>query len=124
VEYTLNIVRMVDNDQAKEFTFGDENTLEQNLAIAFLNPEDYNKLNLKTNINLKIFNESGEIIVKVEKEEDIPHGMVQMPVSIWSNQLTAVRDNEIIYKNLKVRIEPTTSPISRFNELLNKIKGI
>lgn len=124
MEYTLNIVRMVDNDQAKEFTFGDENTLEQNLAIAFLNPEDYNKLNLKTNINLKIFNESGEIIVKVEKEEDIPHGMVQMPVSIWSNQLTAVRDNEIIYKNLKVRIEPTTSPISRFNELLNKIKGI
>lgn len=120
----LNIVRMVDNDQAKEFTFGDENTLEQNLAIAFLNPEDYNKLELKTNDNLKIFNENGDIIVKVEKEEDIPLGMVQMPVSIWSNQLTTVKDNEIIYKNLKVKIQPTTNPISRFNDLINKIKGI
>ena len=115
---------MIDKDQAKEFAFGDEKTLEQNLALAFLNPEDYKKLNLTANNNLKIYNQSGEIIVKVEKEENIPHGMVQMPVSIWSNQLTTIKDNEILYKNIKVKIEPTINPISGFNDLIKKIKGI
>lgn len=114
---------MVDYDQAKEFTFGDETSLEQNLAISFLNPEDYKRINLKTNINLKIFNENGEIIVKVEKKEEIPRGMIQMPVSIWSNQLTTVKDGEIIYKNIRVNIETSTNPISRFHDLIKKIKG-
>ncbi|MFX0059047.1 MAG: molybdopterin dinucleotide binding domain-containing protein [Candidatus Hodarchaeota archaeon] len=123
MDYILNVVRMVDYDQAKEFTFGDETSLEQNLAISFLNPEDYKRINLKTNINLKIFNENGEIIVKVEKKEEIPRGMIQMPVSIWSNQLTTVKDGEIIYKNIRVNIETSTNPISRFHDLIKKIKG-
>jgi formylmethanofuran dehydrogenase subunit D len=124
MDYILNIVRMIDFDQAKEFSFGDQNSLEKKLAISFLNPQDFDRLNISSGKNIKISNENGEIIVKVEKDEDVPQGMIQMPVSIWSNQLSSTKNGKIIYKNLKVNIEPTTALISKFEDLIKKIKGI
>lgn len=123
MDFILNTARMVDNDQAKEFTFGNEITLEQKLAIAFLNAKDFEKLNLKPNLNLKISNQYGEITVKAILNENVPQGTVLMPVSIWSNQLVSVVNKEINYKNIKVNLEPTNNSIIKFKEILNRIKG-
>jgi len=123
MEFILNTARMVDNDQAKEFIFGNEITLEQKLAIAFLNAKDFEKLKLKPNLNLKISNQNGEITVKALIDEDVPQRTVLMPVSIWSNQLVSIVNEEINYKNIKVNLESTSNSIIKFKELLNRIKG-
>ena len=46
-----------------------------------------------------------------------------MPVSIWSNQLTHVDNDEITYKNIAVNVEATRDPITTFKDLLNSIKN-
>jgi len=123
MEFLLNSVRMVDNDQAREFSIGTESSLNEKLAIAFINPKDYEKLNLELDNNLKIMNEMGEIIVKVKNDDNVPQGTVLMPVSIWSNQLTTTTNNEINYKNIKVTLEATNENTLGFKELIQRIKG-
>ncbi|GAG00193.1 unnamed protein product, partial [marine sediment metagenome] len=46
MEFTLNSMRKIDNDQVKEYAFGTEDSLEEHLAICFINPKDFKKLNL------------------------------------------------------------------------------
>lgn len=123
MEFILNTVRKIDYDQTKEFTFGDKQSLEQNLAIAFLNPKDVSELKLPKETNINIANEVGSIVVKVIEDENIPEGTILLPVSIWANQLTQVRDNEIFYKNIKVYIEATDEPYTKYKDIINKIKG-
>ena len=123
MEFILNTVRKIDYDQTKEFTFGDIQSLEQNLAIAFLNPKDVIELKLPNETNINIANEVGSIVVKVIEDENIPEGTILLPVSIWANQLTQVRDNEIFYKNIKVYIEATDEPYTKYKDIINKIKG-
>ena len=123
MEFILNTVRKIDYDQTKEFTFGDKQSLEQNLAIAFLNPKDVSELKLPKETNINIANEVGSIVVKVIEDENIPEGTILLPVSIWANQLTQVRDNEIFYKNIKVYIETTDEPYTKYKDIINKIKG-
>ena len=95
MELILNTVRKVDNDQTKEFAFGDTKSLEENLAIAFLNPTNMKKLNLKNEECLNITNDVGSIVVKALEDEDVPEGSILLPVSIWANQLTKVEGNEL-----------------------------
>jgi len=123
MEFLLNTVRMIDNDQAREFSIGTESSLNEKLAIAFINPKDYDKLNLEPDKNLKIMNEMGEIIVKVKNDDNIQQRTVLMPVSIWSNQLTTIINNEINYKNIKVTLEATNENPLGFKELIQRIKG-
>ena len=90
MEMLANTVRMVDYDQLKEYSFGDENSLKENLAIGIINPEDFGKLSLTTSLNLKLSNEYGEVIIKVKQNKDVPIGTILMPVSIWANQITGI----------------------------------
>lgn len=119
----LNTVRMVDYDQAREHTFGDEKSLKENLAIGIINPEDFKKLNLTPSLHLKLSNEFGEVIVNVKENKDISQGIIIMPVSIWANQLTGVIGNEIIYKNIVVNVESTRDSVLSFKELILSIKN-
>ena len=121
MEFVLNSMRKIDNDQVKEHAFGTEQSLEENLAICFVNPKDYEKLNLVSSLHLKISNEENFVIVKVEKDENIPEGMIVMPVSIWSNRLSVVQNNEILYKNIAVNVEATREPIMKFKEIIEKL---
>jgi len=41
MEMVVNTVRMVDYDQAKEYSEGDNTTLSEKLAIGLINPEDF-----------------------------------------------------------------------------------
>ena len=59
----VNTVRMVDNDQSKEFSFGDDISLKENLAIGLLNPVDSEKLHITPKMNLKLSNEYGQVII-------------------------------------------------------------
>jgi len=121
MEFILNSVRRIDNDQAKEHAFGTEKSLEERLAICFINPKDFERLNLVSSLHLKISNKEKHVIVKVEKDDDIPDGMVLMPVSIWSNRLTTVQNNELLYKNIIVNMEATREPIMKFKEIIQEL---
>ena len=90
MDFLLNTMRKIDNDQVKEHSFGNKQSLEENLAISFINPKDFDKLNLVSSLHLKISNNQRNIIVKIEKDDNVPEGTITMPVSIWSNQLTEI----------------------------------
>ena len=113
---------MVDHDQAREYAFGDEKSLRENLAVGILNPEDFKKLNLTSSLNLKISSEYGEVIVQNKQDENIPEGIIIMPVSIWANQLTGIIGNEPIYKNILVKVEPSRDSILTIQDLISFIK--
>lgn len=121
MEFRLNSIRRIDNDQVKEHTFGTEQSLEEKLAICFINPKDFDKLNLVSSLHLKISNKEKHIIVKVEKDDNIPEGTVVMPVSIWSNQLSVVQNHELLYKNIVVNVEATRDPIMKFKEVIEEL---
>ncbi|MBY9010687.1 MAG: hypothetical protein KGD74_12540 [Candidatus Lokiarchaeota archaeon] len=121
MEFILNSMRKIDNDQVKEHAFGTEDSLEENLAICFINPKDFEKLNLVSSLHLKISNKEKYVIVKVDTDDNIPEGMVVMPVSIWSNQLSVIQNNEILYKNIVVDMEATREPIMNFQEIIKKL---
>ncbi len=121
MEFLLNTIRKIDNDQVKEHTFGTEQSLEEKLAISFINPKDFDKLNLVSSLHLKISNKEKHVIVKVEKDDNVPEGTVTMPVSIWSNQLSEVQNHELFYKNIVVEVEATREPIMKFEEIIQKL---
>jgi len=120
MEFILNSIRRIDNDQVKEHAFGTEESLEEKLAICFINPKDFEKLNLVSSLHLKISNKERQVIVKVKKDDDVPNGMVLMPVSIWSNRLSVIQNNEILYKNIVVDVEATREPIMKFKEIIQE----
>ncbi len=121
MEFLLNTIRRIDNDQVKEHTFGTEQSLVEKLAICFINPKDFDKLNLVSSLHLKISNKGKHVIVKVEKDDNVPEGTVTMPVSIWSNQLSEVQNHELLYKNIVVNVEATREPIMKFEEIIQKL---
>ena len=120
MEFKLNSIRRIDNDQVKEHAFGTEQSLEEKLAICFINPKDFEKLNLVSSLHLKISNKEKHVIVKVKKDDDVPEGMVLMPVSIWSNRLSVVQNGELLYKNIVVDVEATREPIMKFKEIIQE----
>lgn len=122
MEMILNTVRMVDYDQVREYAFGDDNSLKENLAICIINPEDFNKLNLTPSLNLKLSNDNGEVIIKVKQDEKIPPGTIVMPVSIWANQLIGINNESIVYKNLKTNVEATRENVLDIRNLLESLK--
>ena len=122
MEMTVNTVRMVDYDQMKEYSFGDENSLRENLAIGIINPEDFESLNLTPKLNLKLSNNFGNVIIKPIQDKDVPLRTINMPVSFWANQITGIENKELIYKNLKVIVEVTTDSVRNIKEILNSIK--
>lgn len=122
MDLVLNTCRKIDNDQAKEFGFGDISSLEEKLAVSFLNPLDLQKLKLTSNSKIKISSIKNSIVVKCFEDADVPEGMILLPVSIWSNQLTEIKGEEIKNKNISVTIEPTNDSILSFNDILKRIK--
>lgn len=122
MDMLVNTVRLMDYDQAKEYSEGDNNTLKEKLAIGFLNPEDYKNLNITPSSNLKIISNFGSVIIKVLQDKNVPLGTVNMPVSIWANQITGIENNELVYKNIKVKVEVTKDSILNLKDLLKAIK--
>ncbi|GAH32153.1 unnamed protein product [marine sediment metagenome] len=64
MDMLVNTVRMIDNDQAKEYSEGDNNTLAEKLAIGLINPEDFKNLNITQSSNLKLISNFGSVIIK------------------------------------------------------------
>ncbi|MHA1473101.1 MAG: molybdopterin dinucleotide binding domain-containing protein [Promethearchaeota archaeon] len=120
MEFLLNSMRKIDNDQVKEHAFGTEQSLEENLAVCFINPKDFENLNLVLSLHLKISNKEKHIIVRVEKDENVHDGLLVMPVSIWSNRLSEVQNDELLYKNIVVNAEATREPITKFKEIIQE----
>ncbi|MFX1592520.1 MAG: molybdopterin dinucleotide binding domain-containing protein [Promethearchaeota archaeon] len=122
MEMIVNTVRMVDNDQVREFSFGDNSSLKEKLAIGFINPKDFKNLNISSNLNLRLNNNFGTVVIKPIEDEDVPIGIIIMPVSIWANQITGIEKNELFYKNIGVNVEVTSDKVLEIQEILNSIK--
>jgi len=123
MEMILNTVRKIDHDQIKEFLFGDERSLQENLAIAFLNPKDYNSLNLDSSSHIKIISKFGSVILKPIGQDKVPQTTIYVPISIWANQITGIMENEVIYKNIKVNVEKTEESIKSLKEIIKNINN-
>lgn len=122
MELKLNTVRLFEHDEAREFTFADIEEMEEKLAIAFINPEDFEEMYLVPSLKLHISNENGEIIVKFKQDEKVPKGTILMPVGIWANQLTTVEGGDIHTKYIKVDVEGSRDPPTKLRELIERIK--
>ena len=122
MQMLANTVRMEFNDQVREYAIGNNDSLRNNLAIGIINPDDFKQLNLSQNSNLKLSSKYGNVVIKVKQEIDIPKGTIILPVSIWANQITGTENNELIYKNILVNVEPTMEPVLDFEKLLKIIK--
>ena len=119
----INTVRDFDKDQAREHLIGSKESLEEKLPIAQLNVTDSEKLNLTTSLNIKISTKYGTAIMKHELNDRIPEGVINIPISIWSNQLTGIEGFELHYKNIEAEIEATRDPIPTINQLIEKGEG-
>lgn len=122
MDMLVNTVRMIDNDQAKEYSEGDNNTLTEKLAIGLINPEDFKNLNLIQSLNLKLISNFGSVIINALQDKNVPLGTINMPVSIWANQITGIENHELLYKNIKVNVEVTRDSVLGLKELINSIK--
>ncbi len=122
MKMTVNTIRMVDNDQVREFSFGDNNSLKEKLAVGFINPEDFRKFDLTSTLNLRLINNFGSVILRPEEDKDVPVGIINIPVSIWANQITGIVNGEPIYKNISVDVEVTNDKVLGIEDLLNIIK--
>lgn len=122
MELSLNTVRLFDYDEAREFLFTEIEKMEENLAIAFINPEDFEEMYLVPSLKLHISNENGEVNVRFEQDEKVPRGTILMPVGIWANQLTGVKNGEIQTKHVKVEVEGSRDPPTKLMELIERIK--
>jgi formylmethanofuran dehydrogenase subunit D len=118
----VNTIRRVDNDQVREYSFGDFNSLKEKLAIGFINPDDFKKLNLTSRSNLRLINNFGSVVIRPEEDKNVPVGVITIPVSIWANQITGTVNEEPVYKNISVDVEVTNDLILGINEILNIIK--
>jgi formylmethanofuran dehydrogenase subunit D len=119
----VNTVRIIDYDQAREHTFGDEKTLKEKLAIGIIHPDDFKKLNLNSSLNLKVSTKYGTVVLKCITDEDTPKGMIVIPISIWANQITGIENSELIFKNIDSSVESTRESVLDFEDLINKIKS-
>jgi len=122
MDMLLNTVRMVDYDQAKEYLKGDDNSLKEKLAIGLISPEDFKSLNISQSLNLKLNNKFGSVVIKVLQDENVPVGTINMPVSIWANQITGIENYELLYKNIRVNVEVTRDSVLGIKEIINSIK--
>ena len=121
MEMIANTVRMIDYDQAREYMIGDQSSLKQNLALGIINPDDFNRLKLTSDMNLKLTSKFGTVVLKVIQDKDVTPGIILLPTSIWANQITGIENNELNFKNIKVKVEATKEPIIEFKELIKKI---
>jgi formylmethanofuran dehydrogenase subunit D len=122
MEMKINTVRMVDYDQVREYSFGDNNSLKEKLAIGLINPTDYDKLNITSSSNIKLSNNFGNVVIKPIQDEEVPLGTLIIPISIWANQITGIENGEMIYKNIMVKVEATKEAVNDLKGLLNSIK--
>lgn len=118
----LNTVRLIERDQAKELALGTKESLKKKVAHASINPKDFEALNLVPSLKLHIYNDNGEINVPFIQDEDVPQGTILMPISIWANQLSALKEGKLHTKNITVEVEGTRDEPLDFEELINKIK--
>ena len=123
MEMLLNTVRIIKYDQLRTLANETNDSLQEKLAIGLFNPEDMKKINLKENSKAKLSSQFGKVIVNVKQDKDIPNGIAVMPVSIWSNQITGIEDNNLFFKNIKVKVEPTQELVLSFKDILNSIKA-
>ncbi len=118
----LNTIRTIDHDQVKELIENDIDSIQEKVAVAMINPDDFKKLQLNIDSNIKAISKHGSVVLKAIENKNIPSKMLCIPVSIWANQLTGIEGTELKLKNIDIKVEKSGEPVLTLTELIKKIK--
>lgn len=84
-------------------------------AICNINKDVMEELGIKSGDNVKIVSKYGDVIVKaVEAKEELPNGMVYVPMGPWANRVTRPNTDSTAtpsFKNIPVDITPTEEAV-------------
>lgn len=84
-------------------------------AICNINKDVLDELGIKHGDNVKIVSEYGDVIVKaVEAKEELPKGMVYVPMGPWANRVIRPNTDSTAtpsFKNVPVELTPTEEPV-------------
>jgi formylmethanofuran dehydrogenase subunit D len=89
-----------------------ESNYEQRSTVMRLSPEDMKTLGTKDGDQVKLHNDSGELIVRVKTDKNCWQGVGFIPASLYSNKLTSydpARGRLPNFKRLEVIAEPAAS---------------
>ena len=94
---------------------GQADDLQERSALVKLSPEDLRALGTSPGKSVKLKNNSGEVVVRVEVDVGCPTGFAFMPVSPYAGRLAsydATRYNLPDFKRIEVKVESTENSIS------------
>lgn len=84
-------------------------------AICNLSQSQFDKLGIKEGDNVEIISEYGDVVLKaVKAKEELPEGMVYVPMGPWANRVVRPGTNSTAmpsYKNVPVEIFATDKPV-------------
>ncbi len=96
-------------------------------AIAFMDPVDMKKLDLKPHDKIEVTSDWGQVTVFVDVSHDNPHeGMIFIPKGPWANIVTSPEtycSNIPTYKAIEVTIEKTDKEVLLVADLMNQTYG-
>jgi len=91
----------------------------RSVAIIYINPVDADELGIDE--KCKVYNENGVIVLKAVKSDDVPRGMVFIPMGPWANILVDHKTESTGMPNLKssiVYLERTDEDITSLLDIL------
>ncbi|MDO5851759.1 MAG: molybdopterin dinucleotide binding domain-containing protein [Methanobacteriaceae archaeon] len=119
---TINTGTSVIQDlyERKGSTLKDE--YRQATAVAFMDPRDMDKLNLKPRDKIEVKTNWGEVVIYADKSHDKPHqNMIFIPKGPWSNIVISPETyccNVPTYKGIKGSIKKTNKPVLLLSQLI------
>lgn len=107
--------------EKKGSTLKDE--YRQSTAVAFMDPRDMEKLELKSNDKIDVKTKWGEVTLYVKKSHDAPHEeMIFIPKGPWANIVVNPETyccNIPTYKGIKATIKKSSKPVLLAADLIS-----
>jgi formylmethanofuran dehydrogenase subunit D len=108
--------------EKKGSTLKDE--YRQATAVAFMDPKDMVKLNLKPRDKINVTSKWGKVTIYVDKSHDAPHeGMIFIPKGPWANIVISPETyccNVPTFKGITAKIEKTNEEVLLVADLMRQ----
>lgn len=108
--------------EKKGSTLKDE--YRQATAVAFMDPKDMVKLNLKPRDKINVISKWGKVTIYVDKSHDAPHeGMIFIPKGPWANIVISPETyccNVPTFKGITAKIEKTNEEVLLVADLMRQ----
>ncbi|MDO8056420.1 MAG: molybdopterin dinucleotide binding domain-containing protein [Candidatus Hermodarchaeota archaeon] len=114
LEVRLIIARALDADAAQMGTGTLSPEFQELAARIKVAPGDAKRLNLQDGASIEVNSKTGQVVVRVQIEEEQPEGIVVMQPGPWA---FAVIDSMQSSQNTKVVIKPSQDAVTSIQEL-------